>query len=555
MLLGLYSALLFFASPSRAAGPPSVRLDKGVLIGASSDGINAFLGVPFARPPVGDLRFRLPQAHPPYRGTLNATAFGSACLQQTSTIDVPSNINPLAAQFLQQRANAGPPPADSEDCLTVNVFSPANATNHSKLPVLFWIFGGGFEGGTSADYPGNVVVEQSIALSEPVVFVSVNYRCVTTSLGFPGGKEVREAGIGNLGLHDQRLALRWVQKYIAAFGGDPTKVTIWGQSSGAISVSLQMLTNSGKTEGLFRAAFMQSGSPVPTGPLENGQNYFDRFATVAGCGHALGSKAVFDCLRKVPTETIRNATDATPSTSSYESLSLAWLPREDGVFLEANPQTLIQQGSVARIPFVSGDVDDEATLFSLTNSNITTEEELVNYLSQYYVKGGKTTSTVQTILSLYPADPADGSPFDTGAENAITPQYKRIAALLGDIVFQAPRRFFQASIGQAGEQKQWAYLSKRFKGTQLIGSYHQSDVSISFGGDLGAYLIHFAHTLNPSGAPNTTVAWPQYDVHAKNGAPAMLTLLDGPTAVVLGNDTYRKQQMEELVKASMQFPL
>jgi len=175
-----------------------------------------------------------------------------------------------------------------------------------------------------------------------------------------------------------------------------------------------------------------------------------------------------------------------------QSAALAWLPREDGVFLTANPQQLVVSGSVADIPFVNGDCDDEGTEFSLSNANITyvtflslssdslprsdflphpihclfllcsTEEQLSEYLLRYYVIGptNSTASEVANLLSLYPEDPAQGSPFDTGNASAITPQFKRISALLGDLIFQAPRRLLQKS--QAGKQPQCAYSVYRY---------------------------------------------------------------------------------------------
>jgi acetylcholinesterase len=173
------------------------------------------------------------------------------------------------------------------------------------------------------------------------------------ALGFPSGSETREAGVGNLGLNDrasrlrslsilvwsssnvERLALRWVQQYITAFGGDPTKVMLcvssqpfyvivltlshsWGQSAGSISVGMQMITNNGDTEGLFRSAFLESGYMHSTGSLEDAQQYWDIYANAAGCGDSLGSAVVFDCLRNASTETLRTAAFQTPNYNSFE---------------------------------------------------------------------------------------------------------------------------------------------------------------------------------------------------------------------------------------------
>ena len=179
--------------------------------------------------------------------------------------------------LLQTVTNAG------EDCLTVNVQRPAGTKADAKLPVLFWIFGGGFELGSTAMYDGASLVAESVAQGKPIVFVAVNYR--VGGFGFMPGKEVLEDGSANLGLLDQRLGLQWVADNIAAFGGDPEKVTIWGESAGAISVLDQMMLydgdNSYKGKPLFRAGIMNSGSIVPADPVDcpKGQAIYDRVSS------------------------------------------------------------------------------------------------------------------------------------------------------------------------------------------------------------------------------------------------------------------------------------
>ncbi|KAJ6555000.1 carotenoid ester lipase precursor [Mycena vulgaris] len=537
-------ALLFQARAALGAtlAAPVVTLDAGTFTGtAGSANTHSFLGIPFAKPPVGDLRFRLPVPIPAYTGAHDATAMSLSCPQQE--VDLPI-LTGLPAEVVDQVVNSifGLVFPDSEDCLTINVVKPATATATSKLPVVAWIFGGGFELGSPAMYDGKTVVERSIAMGEPVIYVSMNYRI--SGFGFLASKEIRAAGVANLGLQDQRQALRWVQKYITSFGGDPTKVTIWGESAGAMSVSLHMLANGGNTEGLFRAGFMQSGSPIPVGPLENGQKFYDAIVKQTGCSGAADTLA---CLRTVPYASIKSAIDASPGILSYQSLMLTWLPREDGVFLTDNPQRLVQQGKVAPVPFVTGDCDDEGTLFSLSTLNITTDAQFINYIHTYWLPQATAAQGV-TLNTMYPSDLLDGSPFDTGLLNGITPQFKRIAAFQGDSVFQAPRRFFQQAL--SGKQNQWAFLSKREKGIPLLGSFHATDIlNVYFDGELTDYLINFATTLNPNG--KTVPNWPAYTT----ANPNMMTFLDGLIPTTMTQDTYRAAGMAFLTNITLQFPI
>ncbi|KAH9175630.1 carotenoid ester lipase precursor [Lactarius sanguifluus] len=554
------AATVLAATPPTYSGP-IVTLDRGTFVGTTVNGINQFLGIPFAKPPIGDLRFRLPKAFGSYVGKHNATAFGLTCPQQANPLVLPDGLPPPTLQFLQSLGTTATIQI-GEDCLTLNVIAPANVKPGSKLPVVVWIYGGEtrfrsrvvsfvqfyfsiirvLEIKEIRSFDGSLIVNRSIALHQPVVYVSMNYRL--GAFGFLASKEVKDAKVGNLGLWDQRLALRWVQKYIQAFGGDSSKVTIWGESAGAISVSLQMLANGGNTEGLFRAAFMQSGSPTPVGDITNGQQYYDFLVARTNC---TGSPDTLVCLRAAPYEALQAAMDSTPALFSYQSLALAWQPRADGVFLTDNPQKLVQQGKVAKIPFVAGECDDEGTLFSLSNANITTDADLRAYLTQFFLIN-VTAAQVDQVLTLYPQDVTQGSPFDTGTNNTLTPQFKRIASLLGDFVFQAPRRFFLKNL--AGKQNTWSYLSKRLKSLPILGSVHASDIAIIYSGqDLTDYLIHFATNLDPNGGSGPH--WPQYTT----SSPQLLTLLDGVVPANITLDTYRVDALNFLTELSLVHPL
>ncbi|KAJ3555359.1 hypothetical protein NM688_g2623 [Phlebia brevispora] len=539
----LLSARAHAAPSVTRRSSPTVTLDNGTFVGTTDSitSTNVFLGIPFAQPPVGDLRFSLPVANDPYTGTNDATSFGSACPQQSVDLPLPPGLAADAVDFLTNTILDVISPS-SEDCLTLNVWQPAGTKPNANLPVVAWIFGGGFELGATDTYDGGLIVQESVKLNEPVIYVSMNYR--VSAFGFLASQEVKDAGVGNLGLQDQRQALRWIQKYISAFGGDPTKVTIWGESAGAISVALQMVANGGDSEGLFRGAFMESGSPIPVGDITDGQKYYDTLVEQTGCE---GSTDTLACLRQVPFNTLMAAVDNSPSIFAPQSLNLAWLPRADGVFLSDDPQQLVVNGRVANVPFVTGDCDDEGTLFTLALLNITTDDEVRDYITSNYVPAA-TSSDLDQLMTLYPQDPTQGSPYDTGLLNALTPQFKRLASMQGDLVFQGPRRFFLQQ--RSGKQNTWSFLSKRLKALPILGSVHASDLISAYGQvDLTDYIINFVNNLNPNGP--TVPNWPQYST----SSPQLLTLLDGLIPTSITTDTYRQDAISFWQNLSLAHPL
>ncbi|KAF9018555.1 alpha/beta-hydrolase [Hymenopellis radicata] len=432
----------------------------------------------------GDLRFQLPQPVDAYTGALNASVFGPACPQQS----------------------------------------------------------GPFPGPT---YNGSIIVDRSLDLGEPIIYVSFNYR--VSAWGFLASKEVKAAGVGNLGLQDQRLALKWVRKYIAEFGGDPDKVNSWGESAGSMSATTQMLVNDGDTEGLFRGVFVHSGSPLPTGDLEHGQQYYDAIVNETGCA---GSVDTLACLRTVPYDILQAAVNRSPFIFGYQSFPLAFMPRTDGVFLSDNAQRLIEQGKVAPVPIVSGECDDEGTMFALGSRNITTNAQFKKYLQTVvFPITGLPEEDLDTILNLYPQAVEEGSPFGTGSANAITPEYKRMSALVGDIALQGPRRFFLSAI--SGKQDIYTYLWKRNKDFPVLGAFHDSDVRTNVytpGGDLQDYVVRFVAHLDPNG--DTGINWPKWT----SESPQMLSLNDGAVPQNITEDTYRKETIGTLNKIMLEYP-
>jgi para-nitrobenzyl esterase len=224
-----------------------VMTDAGAVEGVAEGEIVAYKGIPFAAPPVGDFRWREPQPVAPWTGVRNADHFSPVCVQR--------GIYPDDA----------PPEPMSEDCLYLNVWTAAGTGQGVRLPVMVWIYGGGLVNGTASTplYDGAALARRG------VIVVTANYRL--GALGFLAHPDLtRESSnhlSGNYGLLDQLAALKWIQRNIAAFGGDPANVTVFGQSSGAISISI--LTVSPLARGLFRRAIAQSGGlfePIEIAP-------------------------------------------------------------------------------------------------------------------------------------------------------------------------------------------------------------------------------------------------------------------------------------------------
>ncbi|KAH9966976.1 carotenoid ester lipase precursor [Lactifluus volemus] len=533
------------ASQLESASTPEVRLDDANFVGVRKGATDHFLGIPFAKPPIGDLRLRQPQPLPPYQGVHYAQAFGKSCPQQPMTL--PNGLKSQVVKAVRRVVNRlyeGLTPAD-EDCLTINVVKPTDADPGSKLPVVVWIFGGGFEIGGTATYDGGSIVSRSLDLKQPVVYVSMNYRL--SAFGFMPGKEVKTAKIGNLGLQDQRLALRWVQTYISEFGGDPTKVTIWGEGSGAISVALHMLTNNGNQQGLFRGAIMQSGGPIPVGDIEHGQQYYDLMVEKTGCK---GSSDTLNCLREVPYNTFKKAMDESPNFFAYQGVVPAWLPRVDGVFLTEPPQHSVIRGHVSNVPMITGNCDDEGTLFSVSTINISTTADLKEYLKLYMMPRAK-DSEIDLLLKYYPDDQRAGSPFHTGLKNVLSAQFKRTAALQGDFMFHGPRRLFLNH--RATKQNSWGFVYERSKEIPFTGSAHATDLVDSFGpGELRDYVIRFTNNLDPNGDLGLGIPWPKWD--PRN--PKAVIFQDSTFfPMVIGADNYRTDPLSLMANMSLLYPI
>ncbi|KAL1748405.1 Alpha/Beta hydrolase protein [Schizophyllum fasciatum] len=359
-----------------------VGLDYGTFIGRPSNdnSITYFRGIRYADVPTGDLRFRAPVS-PPQRhlGTVNATEFAPACLQAASATTEGS----------------------SEDCLFLNVNVPAHTTADDKLPVLVWIHGGGFQGG-NANQPPDYLLHSS---TKPLIFVSVQYRLGL--FGFLAGQAVDDYGDLNAGLLDQRAALRWVRRYIGAFGGDPSKVTIFGESAGGAGIYYQLIAKDGDNEGLYVRAIADSPSLGPlldcTSPYEEG--LLREVAEAVDCSDP-DPAALLACLRATDVGTLAAAS---PRVLAQHPASIyAFGPCLDGEFLTSRIVDAFEQGKVAQVPLLVGSNTDEGVGWSAglaapwanTSMPNATEETVFEFLRGQYP--GFTRASFEAALELYP---------------------------------------------------------------------------------------------------------------------------------------------------------
>ncbi|KAL6411477.1 Lipase 5 [Ilyonectria robusta] len=528
--LGLVTRALAAPAPVPAADPEAdgtiqeraakvtVAVPSGTVIGLSLSGVESFKGIPFADPPTGSLRLRPPQKLSKSLGTFDATdLLGPSCPQMFITTGGNSVITEFLSAFLSiplLQVVTG-----QEDCLTISVQRPAGTKAGDNLPVLFWIFGGGFELGSPAMYDGSSLLGTGIDQDQPFIFVAVNYR--VAGFGFMPGAEILADGSANLGLLDQRMGLEWVADNIKSFGGDPDKVTIWGESAGAISVLDQMVLYGGDAnyngKPLFRGAIMNSGSVVPAAPVDGikGQAIYDAVVKSAGCTKAADT---LECLRGLDYDDFLDAANSVPGILSYNALALSYLPRPDGKVLPDSPEVLIQTGRYHAVPMINGDQEDEGTLFALFQPNLTTTSRLVSYLQEFFFDDA-TTAELTTFVNTYSTALSAGSPFRTSIFNEIFPGFKRRAAILGDLVFTLTRRLFlQSAINVNPTVPVWSYLASYDFGTPILGTLHGSDIlQVVFGlvpnhamRSIRTYYFNFLYNLDPNEGVSGYDTWPEW---------------------------------------------
>jgi para-nitrobenzyl esterase len=442
---------------TRPADPLLVPTDLGPVRGRPAGGaagdVRAFLALPYAAPPTGANRWRPPQARAPYGTEFDATKTGASC---------PQNVGGSTARFIET-----PPP--DEDCLTLSVWAPAAA---EKLPVMFWIHGGGLRAGSAHQpyYGGDVLA------SKGVVVVGVNYRLGPFGFLATDGlaRESADGSVGDYGLADQTAGLEWVKRNVAAFGGDPTNVTIFGESAGGGSVCAHLASRPSK--GLFHRAIIQSGGGcdrVAAKPeaLAAGAELSARL----GCGDAA-------CLRAKPTDEIV----AAGSGGAFVA---------DGVRLSGTGREAAERGGLDGIPVLIGSNAEEALLLTITQ-----EEPGPERLDELFKQ--MAPDDPAALLALYPAERYDS-------------RLSRYRAMFTEANFTCPAFAF----AQAAKNDVFVYhYTYRSADSRFgIGPTHGAELAFLFAHPEG--ILDTAPGLSGRDAAVSTAMQTAWTAFARTGVP------------------------------------
>lgn len=501
--------------------PLTVNTAPGTVHGANSGAMRQFLGIPYAKPPVGDLRWAAPQPPVSFTGTRDATVFGEHCPQPNLA---PTNYSPGGG---------------SEDCLFLNVYTPKTSGSHA---VMVWFHGGAFYFGRSEAY------DPTRLIAKDVVVVTVNYRL--GALGFLAHPALKDAdgSSGNYGLLDQVAALQWVRANIAAFGGDPNNVTIFGQSAGGASV-LSHLASTGVSAGLFHKAIVESGgyifagAGIPTG-------------TAAQTSGAAVAADLFGCPNDANAATCLRALTVDKIILKQPVALTSNRPNIDGKFLTKDIKTALQAGTFNVVPVLEGSTHDEYTAFvgayeRALSGTVGAPLTATNYPSYVVVANGNNPKTPaqNNIVGVYPVANYGGS-----APVAF-------AVAFTDGSFACNRRLEAKAISARGTVYSYEFndqtapqalipIDPRF----AYKAYHASEVQYLFttpasqyldtsGGlsasqetlatDMAGYWARFAVSGNPNAAGSST--WPAFDASER-----VLQLAPGASRVITSFATDHK---------------
>lgn len=459
-LLILFASNPILVEPGEIQNSPVVHTKSGPVIGkieALPHGklVYEYLGIPYAEPPVGELRFAAPKPIEPWSGIRQATEFGATCVQPA--LNYPD-------------AGLHRPGSDVEDCLFLNVFVPSTIKPDEKTAVMVFIYGGGFSQGSSSAYPGGV-----LATFNDVIFVSFNYRIGILGFFNVPGTDI----IGNYGMLDQVLVLKWVQNNIASFGGDPGKVTIFGESVGGNSVSLHLI--SPLTKGLFQRVIIQSGtasSPLFCGKVTQ-RKQLELFAKAINCTSTLGLSLV-ECARGKPVKEIIEGQEGVSHANYHGPLDILG-PVVDSHFLPDLPENLFKTEKFhSDVDVITGFTDNEGAMMAMFLPQQVQNGTSLDLLKYIVTKGllyARERSELIEDFILYEyihhADPEDQ-----------VAHRQSLVDVIGDAYFVAPALLEAKALAKGGRPPfvyVFDYLAVHSPLPEWFGAVHGMDVPFVFG--------------------------------------------------------------------------
>jgi para-nitrobenzyl esterase len=463
-------------SSTPAPDPTVVKTDAGYISGLQENGLRVYLGIPFAAPPTGELRWRPPAPVTPWDGVKDAKAFSANPPQPPSGPTVP----PM-----------------SEDCLYLNVWTPAKNADE-KLPVMVFFYGGAFAQVAPIDsielYNGTTLAQKG------VIIVTTNYRL--GALGFMAHPQLDDESVnkvsGNYGILDQQAALQWVQHNIRAFGGDPSRVTIFGQSAGGESVLIHLV--SPQSKGLYSQALVESGPFWAHGPtIDNVHSKADAEQIGLDFAQSLGYSGP-DAIQKMRTVSAMNIVNASPwpASSWNRTHTLKFEPTIDGWLLPDSVDALFGLHKENPVPFLIGTNANDGT--TLSAGADMTVPEYITFLQNYF------GTDAGAVFAQYPA-------------NSTEEVQLRLAQIMTRYDFADAAKFAAGSMGDL-ERNTYLYRYSYVLPGQSNGAFHGSETLLLFGltkelkanpvvaGNLVDFWTRFAKTGDPNGGVNVT--WPQY---------------------------------------------
>ncbi|KAK5691864.1 hypothetical protein LTR97_011035 [Elasticomyces elasticus] len=470
-------------------GAPTATIDAGVVIGtttslpAATASVNKFLGVPFAKSP--PTRFAPPENPGVFSEPINATAWSPSCIQQFRY--------PVAAQEFAEFVFNNPAPEESEDCLYLNVYAPTTPAPADGRAVLFWIYGGSLQFGNA----GQLTYDGSwFASYEDVIVVTVNYR--TNVFGFPSSPEL-PFDEHNLGFLDQRMGLDWVQRNIAAFGGSPGKVTIFGESAGARSVDALLTSFPANSTPPFRGAIAESGqTSYRAAPYTSSVPAWNALSAALDCPGSYASD--LDCVR---------AANASLVQQIINEQALIFNPIPDNITLMAFPAQQRLSGDIAYVPVMGGTNAQEGRVFTFGMN------DTAAYLSTTF---GNNTASIAALEAAYSGFATD---------------YDQISQIYTEINFQCGQAKWANDTASIGIPAWRYYFNASFINTQgypELGVYHASEIPIVF----STYEYNNANTTTQEYALSNAMrgAWARF---AKNpmGGPGWNQVGTGSAGAVL----------------------